>query len=79
MKAVSRLLLIVIVSALLISASTSVSTRSGDYDPWVDLDDDGDIDIFDIVAMAGIYGSEGRTLCCARAITEKAGNHLIIT
>lgn len=59
MKAVSKLLVIIVISALLTSTSTSVSTRSGDYDPWMDLDDDGDIDLSDIVAMAGIYGSEG--------------------
>ena len=78
MKAISRLLLMIIVSALLISASTSISTRSGDYDPWVDLDDDGDIDIFDIVAMAGIYGSEGEPFE-AKAAIEYDSSWLNIT
>lgn len=59
MKAVSKLVLMIVISALLISTSTSVSTPSGEYDPWMDLDDDGDIDLSDIVAMAGIYGSQG--------------------
>ena len=59
MKAVSKLLLVIVTSSLLISTSTSVSTPSGCYDPWMDLDDDGDIDLSDIVAMAGIYGSVG--------------------
>jgi hypothetical protein len=34
-------------------------TSSASYDPWCDLDDDGDIDIFDIVKMAGAYGTTG--------------------
>ncbi|UCD95838.1 MAG: hypothetical protein JSV35_04845 [Candidatus Bathyarchaeota archaeon] len=59
MKIISRLILMIIVSALLFSASTSVSISSGDYDPWADLDDDGDVDIFDIVDIAGKYGTKG--------------------
>ena len=78
MKTISRLLLIIIVSALLISASTSVSTRSGDYDPWIDFDDDGDIDIFDIVRIAGSYGTTGEP-CEAKAALEYDSNWINIT
>ncbi|MCW3980044.1 MAG: hypothetical protein NWF11_01045, partial [Candidatus Bathyarchaeota archaeon] len=42
-------------SLLLVAVTGSESV----YDPWCDLDDDGDIDIFDIVRMAGIYGTAG--------------------
>lgn len=42
------------VPMLLVGITSSVS-----YDPWVDLDDDGDIDIFDIVKIAGAYGTTG--------------------
>jgi hypothetical protein len=29
------------------------------YDPWVDLDDDGDIDLYDAVELLARYGSKG--------------------
>jgi hypothetical protein len=48
---------ILLVSLLLVGAIPSSSV--GEYDPWCDLDDDGDIDIYDIVHMAGMYGSTG--------------------
>ena len=44
-------------SLLLVGATSSSSVA--EYDPWCDLDDDGDIDIFDIVQMAGKYGTTG--------------------
>lgn len=51
---------VLLTSQLLIGITTSVSTRVwGEYDPWCDLDDDGDIDIFDIVNIAGRYGTTG--------------------
>lgn len=34
-------------------------TASAPYDPWSDLDADGDIDIFDIVTIAGKYSTTG--------------------
>lgn len=34
-------------------------TTSAEYDPWSDLDADGDIDIFDVVKIAGSYGTTG--------------------
>jgi hypothetical protein len=34
-------------------------TTSAPYDPWADLDADGDIDIFDVVKMAGAYRTTG--------------------
>jgi hypothetical protein len=34
-------------------------TSSAPYDAWADLDEDGDIDIFDIVNMAGRYATTG--------------------
>jgi hypothetical protein len=46
--------------ALLVGATSSVSTAGiHDYDPWCDFDDDGDIDIFDIVEIANRYGTTG--------------------
>jgi len=44
----------------LIGTTTSISTKGvSDYDPWCDFDDDGDIDIYDIVEIAGRYGTAG--------------------
>lgn len=34
-------------------------TASAPYSPWVDLDADGDVDIFDVVTIAGSYGTTG--------------------
>lgn len=34
-------------------------TASAPYDPWADLDADGDIDIYDVVKIATIYGTTG--------------------
>ena len=44
-------------SLLLVGAIPSSGV--GEYDPWADLDDDGDIDIYDIVDIAGRYGTTG--------------------
>ena len=37
----------------------NVTSSAGVYNPWYDLDDDGNINIFDIVRMAGVYGTSG--------------------
>ena len=58
MKA-SRLTLVNLAIALLLLGSplvVQVTSSQGVYDPWSDLDADGDIDIYDIVAAAGNYG-----------------------
>ena len=41
-------------SLLLVGASSSAT-----YDPWVDLDESGDVDIFDVVTLAGSYQTTG--------------------
>jgi hypothetical protein len=55
MKMTSVVLVVVLSVSLFLVGTTS----SASYDPWIDLDDDGDIDIFDIVQMAGAYGTTG--------------------
>jgi len=47
-------------------------TSSAPYDPWCDLDDDGDIDIFDIVKMAGAYGTSGTPINKTELLLELA-------
>ncbi|MCW3985229.1 MAG: hypothetical protein NWE91_02315 [Candidatus Bathyarchaeota archaeon] len=61
MKLTSLALLIILFSSMfLIGTTTSISPRGvHDYDPWRDFDDDGDIDIYDIVDIAGRYGTTG--------------------
>jgi hypothetical protein len=50
----------VMIAALLVGTTSSTSTTGiRDYNPWCDLDDDGDIDIYDIVDMANRYGTTG--------------------
>jgi len=61
-----RDLIIVVLATFCLTASIFmvVPTRSnptglGEYDPWVDNNEDGAIDIFDAIGLAGIYGTSG--------------------
>jgi hypothetical protein len=53
-KVYHALVYITLLATLLVSV-----TSSAPYDPWADLDADGDIDIYDIVQIAGSYGTAG--------------------
>jgi len=56
----SKLLNIVLVTVLATSLffiSTTASTA--EYNPWSDIDGDGEITIYDVVKVTGIYGSSG--------------------
>jgi len=61
-------LVITVLVMLCLTASlfTTISLRSQtpdlEYDPWVDLNDDGIIDIFDLVKIAAIFGTEGNPI-----------------
>ena len=68
MKTILRTAVLLILSTLIIGASVGVSTLTEAYDPWADSDDDGDIDIFDIVYYAGMYGSTGEPFEAKAAI-----------
>lgn len=46
-------------SVLLLTPFLVGVTASAPYDPWSDLDADGDIDIFDLVKIAGSYATTG--------------------
>ncbi len=54
----------IIITALLTFCLTATvfmvaTSRSAEYDPWVDLNDDGKIDIFDVVGMTSRYAATG--------------------
>jgi len=55
MKRVTITLVVLLVAMFLFVGVTS----STPYDAWYDFDDDGDIDIYDIVDIAGRYGTTG--------------------
>ncbi len=53
-----------IITALLTFCLTATvfmvaTSQSAEYDPWVDLNDDGKIDIFDVVGMTSRYAATG--------------------
>lgn len=58
---ISRLTLANLMIAVILLSSPFIVqlTSSAPYDPWADLDGDGDVDIFDIVDIAGRYGTKG--------------------
>jgi hypothetical protein len=80
---------VTVVTVLLASSwLVGVTVSESVYDPWCDLDEDGDIDIFDIVRMAGIYGTTGDPFAAKAAleydsgwvnITDKRGRYFNIT
>jgi hypothetical protein len=54
---VALMLSVMILTLILIPISGSQTTPQ--YDPWFDLNDDGVIDILDVVTVTSIYGSKG--------------------
>jgi len=56
MKIASLLLICVVMGSVFLVGRTA---SYGVYDPWCDYDDDGDIDLYDAVEMAGNYGTSG--------------------
>jgi len=70
------------------SLSSPETTTVSEYDPWCDLNGDGKIDIFDVVMVAGKYGTSGDPHDAKAAleydsswlnITDKAGEYFNIT
>ncbi len=46
------------------------TTSSNEYDPWIDTNDDGIIDIFDIAALALAFGAEGEPINKTAILTD---------
>ena len=63
----------VVIMLLASSWLVAVTVSESVYDPWCDLDGDGDIDIFDIVRMAGIYGTTGNPFAATAALEYDSG------
>jgi hypothetical protein len=63
------LAIVLLASVGLVGVTSSV----GVYDPWVDLDDNGKIDIFDVVRLAGAYSTSGEPFQAKAAIQFDSG------
>ena len=69
MKLTPSMLLNVVLVAVLVSSvffvnstanrSNYETTSTHEYDPWIDLNDDGSIDLFDAIMLLKIYGTKG--------------------
>ena len=60
--AVAILATFCLTSTLFMIAPTRSQTETPEYDPWTDLNDDGIIDIFDIVQVALAFEAEGEPI-----------------
>lgn len=62
----------IVVAPLLITSLFLIGVTASLYDPWYDFDDDGDIDIFDIVDIAARYGTTGTPINKTALLLELA-------
>jgi hypothetical protein len=97
MKIIHSILLNIILVTVFVASFLFVNTAANtskyettslsEYDPWVDLDDDGDVDLYDAVRLLAIYGTKGNPITKASItydsgwtdITNKAGQYFNIT
>jgi len=77
-----------LVTVLLVVAPIRSSTSgSGGYSPWLDMNDDGKIDMKDIGSVAFAFGTNGQNISKASIqyesdwinITDKCGQNIVIT
>ena len=71
MKTTFFIFAIVFASLFFINSTTSVANlATGEYDPWLDLNDDGKINIFDVVMVASAYSTSGKPFNKTAALLE---------
>jgi hypothetical protein len=72
---------------LTVAPIRSGSPSAGEYDPWLDWNDDGEIDIKDVSRVARAFGTNGTSVSKASIeyestwidITDKHGQNITIT
>jgi len=97
MKIIHSILLNITLVTILVASFFFVNTAANtskyettslpEYDPWVDLDDDGDVDLYDAVRLLKIYGTKGSPITKASItydsgwvdITDKCGQYFNVT
>jgi len=71
MKTTVFVFAVVFIALFCVNITTSIENLQTDlYDPWLDLNDDGEIDIFDVVMVARAYGSSGKPYNKTAALIE---------
>ena len=66
--------LVFCITVTLFASVITIGTPS-EYDPWVDLDDNGEIDIFDAVILVGVFDSEGTPINKTDLLLDLARAH----
>ena len=71
MKTTVFVFTVTFIALFCVNITTSIENRqTGLYDPWLDMNDDGEIDIFDVVMVARAYGSSGKPYNKTAALIE---------
>ena len=71
MKTTVFIFTVAFIALFCVNTTTSIENLQTDkYDPWLDLNDDGKIDIFDVVMVAMAYGSSGKPYNKTAALIE---------
>ncbi len=55
---VNIMLAIILIASLFLVNSTALSSQQ-EYDPWIDNNEDGAINILDAIRLAGVFGTQG--------------------
>ena len=56
---IDSMIIVVLLTVVLTPLS---GQQDGSYDPWMDLNDDGIIDVYDLQALASVYGTSGEPI-----------------